>query len=423
VPVTVVVGCQWGDEGKGKVVDVLAAQSAVVARYQGGGNAGHTVIIDGRKFVFHLLPSGVLHDGVLNVIGNGVVVDVLALIDEIVGLERDGFAVRDRLLLSEQAHVILPLHKAMDKAMEQSRGAGKIGTTGRGIGTAYADKARRLGLRLCDFRHRDLFVRKYRELAEMRRALLQAVQDSEPTDEEALEQVLACAEHIVPLLCDSVDVVNGALAKGQEVLAEGAQGVMLDIDHGTYPFVTSSSPTPGGACVGLGIPPTSIRRIIGIVKAYTTRVGEGPMPSELHGDEGERLRRLGGEFGATTGRPRRCGWLDLPVLRRSLQITGCTELVLTKLDVLDDYEQIDICTHYDTPQGRTHLMPFDLEHTLAARPVYETVPGWHCQSSGAKRREDLPARALDYIAHVSRHLNTTISIVSTGPARDETIVL
>ncbi|MDK2971130.1 MAG: adenylosuccinate synthase [Candidatus Sumerlaeota bacterium] len=424
MPVTVVVGCQWGDEGKGKIVDVLAAQSDVVARYQGGGNAGHTVIINGKKYVFHLMPSGVLHEGVTNIIGNGVVVDVLSLIEEIEGLEKDNIPVADRLLLSEQAHVILPLHKAMDRGMEKARGAGKIGTTGRGIGTAYADKSRRLGLRLCDFRHRDLFVRKYRELAEMRAQIFEHVYQMEmPAVEESLEQVLACGERIVPLLCDSVKVVNDAIKQGKEVLAEGAQGVMLDIDHGTYPYVTSSSPTPGGACVGLGIAPTHVKRVVGIVKAYTTRVGEGPLPTELHGPEGDRLRKLGGEFGATTGRARRCGWLDLPVLRRSMQITGCTEIILMKLDVLDTYDEIGICTHYDTPVGRTDLMPFDLEYMQAAKPVYEMVPGWSAPTTGIGSKEGLPPGVLDYVATISRQLETPISMISTGPQRNEVVDL
>ncbi len=405
-------------------MDVLASQSDLVARYQGGSNAGHTVVIGDKKYVFHMMPSGILHDGVKSLIGNGVVVDVMSLIGEMEGVEKEGVNVMERLLLSEQAHVILPLHKIMDGAYEEARGAGKIGTTKRGIGLAYADKARRIGLRLCDFRYPDLFAQKYRELAKVHSDILTSVYKVEPPDlESSLEEVLACRERVVPLLCDSVAVVNDALKAGKEVLCEGAQGVLLDIDHGTYPFVTSSSPTPGGACTGLGIPPTSITRVIGIVKAYTTRVGEGPLPTELHGVEGETLRKFGGEFGATTGRPRRCGWFDAPVVRRSLQISGCTDLCITKLDVLDAYGEIPICTHYDMPSGETsNLLPFDLEQTKVAKPAYTTAKGWASSTSGLKNLEELPEKAIEYLNKLEHYLETPITMVSTGPARDATII-
>lgn len=419
------MGCQWGDEGKGKIVDVLAAESHLVARYQGGGNAGHTVIIGDKKFVFHLLPSGVLHDGVKNLVGNGVVVDITTLLEEVDMLRRDGIEIEDRLFIAEHAHIITPLHKAIDQAMERVRGKGKIGTTGRGIGTAYADKARRMGLRVCDLRSPDVLVAKYRKLADYHGAILSRVFGADPPAvEESLEELLALSKRITPMIVDSVSLVNDALAAGREVLAEGAQGVMLDIDHGTYPYVTSSSPTPGGACVGLGVAPTQIKRVIGIVKAYTTRVGEGPMPTELHGEEGERLRAAGGEFGATTGRPRRCGWLDLPVLRRSIQITGCTELVITKLDVLDEYSEISICTDYDVPGvGRTPVMPFDLERTKVARPIYESVPGWNAKSCDVTDPAQLPEKAHAYLRRIESELGVRVSMVSTGPARAATVPL
>ncbi len=422
MPATVVVGCQWGDEGKGKVVDVLAAESDLVARFQGGSNAGHTVIIGDKKYVFHMLPSGVLHEGSRNLLGNGVVVDVASLVEEIEGLEKEGVDVMGRLLLSDQAHVILPFHRAHDSAGEESGRETKIGTTKRGIGLAYGDKFRRKGLRLCDFRHPDRFAARYRELSEYHDSIMKTLYGCEaPDPEEGLEQLMARRDRITALLCDGVTLVNDLLSAGKEVLCEGAQGVMLDIDHGTYPFVTSSSPTSGGACTGLGIPPTAIKRVIGIVKAYTTRVGEGPMPTELHGDEGERLRKAGGEFGATTGRPRRCGWFDAPVVRRAVQICGCTELCITKLDVLDDYETIPVCTNYDTPAGQTNVMPFDLEVTAAAKPVLEERKGWHSRTSGVTKRDDLPADAIAYLSRLETLAGAPVTIVSTGPARAATI--
>ncbi len=422
MPATVVVGCQWGDEGKGKIVDVLAAESDLVARFQGGSNAGHTVIVGDRKYVFHMLPSGVLHEGSRNLLGNGVVVDVLALVGEIEGLEKEGIDVMGRLLLSEQAHVILPIHCALDSAGEESGTETKIGTTKRGIGLAYGDKSRRKGLRLCDFRHADRFAAQYRDLSEYHGRIMKTLYGTDaPNPEEGLERLMASRDRVTALLCDGVTLVNDLLKAGKNVLCEGAQGVMLDIDHGTYPFVTSSSPTPGGACTGLGIPPTAVERVIGIVKAYTTRVGEGPMPTELHGDAGERLRKAGGEFGATTGRPRRCGWFDAPVVRRAVQICGCTELCITKLDVLDEYETIPVCTAYDTESGRANVMPFDPESIAQAKPVLEDHEGWNSRTSGVTTREGLPEKALRYLARLEELAGAPIGIVSTGPARASTI--
>ena len=424
MPATVVIGLQWGDEGKGKIVDVLAADTDIVARFQGGSNAGHTVIVGDKKYVFHMMPSGVLHPGVSNVIGNGVVVDPFSLCREIDMLKAAGIDVMDRLLLSEQAHIILPLHAAMDAAAESAKGAGKIGTTLRGIGLAYADKARRVGLRLCDFRRPDAFARKYRELAEAHGAILRSVFNAQPPDTEAdIARLLEAGARLAPMLCDSVAYLNDALAKKKNVLCEGAQGVMLDLDHGTYPYVTSSNPTTGGACTGLGIPPGRISRVIGVVKAYTTRVGEGPFPTELLGEAGEELRRQGGEFGATTGRPRRCGWLDIPLLRRATQICGCTEVVVTKLDVLDGREELPVCMAYDSPEGELPLMPFDPALLAASKPRYETFRGWGTPTTGIGSAKDLPDAARAYVQRLEAAIATRVSMVSTGPARDSTILM
>lgn len=422
MPATVVVGCQWGDEGKGKIVDVLASQSDVVARYQGGPNAGHTVVINGKKSVFHLLPSGILHEGVLNLIGNGVVVDPIALCKEITGVEANGVPVDERLRLSEQAHVILPLHQQLDGAFEVSRGEGKIGTTKRGIGLAYADKSRRQGIRLCDLRHREIFEKKYRQLAAYHGEVIRFLTGNNLQNlDEDLENVWNAGQRLVHLVCDGVTLINKALDQNKNVLCEGAQGVLLDIDHGTYPFVTSSNPSPGGACTGLGIAPNKITRIIGIVKAYTTRVGEGPLPTELLGDEGELLRQRGGEFGATTGRARRCGWLDIPVLRRSLQISGCTDLCITKLDVLDHYPTIPVCTEYTiNNETRTHL-PFDMQELIQVKPVYSTVSGWDSPCQECSTQGDLPEGAIEYLKKISQWVGTPITMVSTGPGREHTM--
>ena len=422
MPATVVVGCQWGDEGKGKIVDVLAAQSHLVARYQGGPNAGHTVVINGKKSIFHILPSGILHEGVMNLIGNGVVVDPISLLKEIDGVEATGINVESRLRLSEQAHVILPLHKQLDAALEDARGEGKIGTTKRGIGLAYADKSRRQGIRLCDFRHRASFEKKYNVLASYHGQVIKFLSGATLDNlQEEMESVWQAGQRLLPMVCDGVMMVNDALDAGKNVLCEGAQGVLLDIDHGTYPFVTSSNPSPGGACTGLGIAPNKINRIIGIVKAYTTRVGEGPLPTELLGEAGETLRQRGGEFGATTGRARRCGWLDLPVLRRSIQISGCTDLCITKLDVLDDYPELPVCTHYEIGGERRSHLPFDLDELKQAKPVYETVKGWQSASCACDTQEALPGGAVHYLNKISSWLGTPITMVSTGPGREHTL--
>jgi len=422
LPATVVVGCQWGDEGKGKIVDVLAEQCDIIARYQGGSNAGHTVVIEGKEYIFHMLPSGIMHPGKINVIGNGVVVDVIALADEIDGVVKEGVEIEKALKLSEQAHVILPLHKELDGAMEEARGANKIGTTKRGIGLAYADKVRRSGIRLTDFRNKNRFFEKYEKLATYHNEVLKFLSGKTLENwEDGRDKVWEFADRITPLLCDSVSLLNNALDNGKNVLCEGAQGILLDVDHGTYPYVTSSNPSTGGACTGLGIGPNRIEKVIGIVKAYTTRVGEGPMPTELHGEEGEKLRKLGGEFGATTGRPRRCGWLDIPILKRSMQIGGCTDLCITKLDVLDTYETLPVCTHYDLNGDKKEILPFDQDDVLNSKPQYEDVAGWNSKSSGVDQQNDLPENAVKYLNKISEYLSVPVTMVSTGPGREQTM--
>lgn len=422
--VTILVGCQWGDEGKGKIVDVLSSQMDVVARYQGGNNAGHTVVIHGDKYVLHILPSGILHDRVTSVIGNGVVIDPRALVEEISEIEGHGFEINGKLLISEQAHLILPQHALLDRARELSLGEGKIGTTGKGIGSAYGEKMARRGLRVCDLRDPKSFTEKYRSLARYCNEMLEKFYGQEPADADLLlDELLECAARIRPFIADTVTFLNDAVRANKHILCEGAQGVLLDVDFGTYPFVTSSNPSPGGACTGLGISPRHINNIMGVVKAYTTRVGSGPLPTELTDEVGERLRKEGGEFGATTGRPRRCGWFDAPAVRRSLQVSGCTEITLTKLDVLDIFDEIPICVGYETSEGKTNLLPFDLEVLKTARPIYETVPGWKQPLSEVREYADLPKETCDYIKRIEELVGTRISMASVGPDRRQTLCI
>lgn len=422
MPVTVIVGCQWGDEGKGKIVDYMSSKMDVVARYQGGNNAGHTVVINGEKYVLHLIPSGILHDAVVSVIGNGVVVDLVGLVKEINEIEGNGFEVEGKLLISEQAHVILPQHGILDRARETSLGAKKIGTTGRGIGTAYAEKMARRGIRACDLRHKDTFVRKYREFGAYCNEVLTKFFGVEAVDVEAhLEELLKCGERLRPMLCDTVTYMNNAITSKKNILAEGAQGVLLDVDFGTYPYVTSSSPAPGGACTGLGISPRHINSILGIVKAYTTRVGEGPMLTEQKNEVGERIRKEGGEFGATTGRARRCGWFDAPAVRRAIQVSGCTGIVITKLDVLSILSEIPICVGYETPSGRTNLLPFDVSEIDQCKPIYETMKGWESDLSHIREAGKLPQPAIDYILRLQELMGVPIDMVSVGPDRRQTL--
>jgi adenylosuccinate synthase len=423
VPLLLLIGCQWGDEGKGKVVDVLSGDVDMVARYQGGNNAGHTVVIEGKQYILHLIPSGILHEGVECLIGNGVVVDPLVLKGEIETLEKQGIKVRERLHISQNAHLIMPYHCLLDKAVEKMRGKDKLGTTGRGIGYSYGDKSLRQGIRMLDLLDKDRFVRKVRAALDYYSPILRSIQDEPlPLYDDIVDQIFPLSPYFRDLIVDGVSLVNTYLDEGKKVLAEGAQGVMLDIDFGTYPFVTSSNPTPGGVCTGLGVSPFKISNMLGVVKAYTTRVGSGPMPTELLDETGNLLRERGGEYGATTGRPRRCGWFDALVLRRTVQITGIKDIVITKLDVLDSLDTLKICTAYKYKGKEIDLFPFGLEDTCNLEPIYETLPGWGAGTNGIKKYEDLPSQARVYLETIEKLIKARIVIVSIGPGRESTIL-
>jgi adenylosuccinate synthase len=423
MPNTVLIGAQWGDEGKGKIIDVLTAQADMVVRYQGGSNAGHTVIVEGRKFVLHLVPSGILHAGKICVIGNGVVVDPLALIEEIRTLEKDGIVVQGRLSVSDRAHMVLRYHNALDKADEAARDAGKrIGTTGRGIGPAYRDKVCRCGLRMGDLLARDFPERLAANAAAANQAL--AALGAAPLDVAELQRSYAeAARALAPYIADSVEIVNAADRAGHSILLEGAQGTMLDVDFGTYPFVTSSSPTSGGACTGAGLPPRRIDRVVGVIKCYTTRVGEGPFPTELTDAAGENLRQRGGEFGATTGRPRRCGWFDAVVGRYAQMVNGVDLWAFTKLDVLDTLATVRICTAYECDGRRITTMPASLAVFQRCRPVYEEMPGWRQTTSQVTRYEDLPPQARAYVERLVELIGGKLGVLSVGPGRETTLRL
>ena len=415
-----VIGAQWGDEGKGKIVDLLTPHFSAVARYQGGHNAGHTVYVEGRKFVLHLIPSGILHPGVTCVIGNGVVIDPEALFAEIDQLAGMGVAVDGRLRISEKAHVILPYHREFDVLSEARRGDRKIGTTSRGIGPAYEDKVARRGIRICDLiGDREALAQEVRENVSARNHVI-----SEPSMDwkPVYEQLVAYGERIRPWVADVSLLLSQLIRDGRRVMFEGAQATLLDIDHGTYPFVTSSNASAGGICTGLGVPPRAIGGILGVAKAYTTRVGEGPLPTELTGALAERLREGGQEYGASTGRPRRCGWYDAVVVRYSARINGLDALALTKLDVLDGLPEVLLCTGYRTAQGVITEFPADLRILAGAEPVYESMPGWTTPSKGATRIEQLPAEARRYVARLEEVTGVACGIISTGSDRTETIV-
>jgi adenylosuccinate synthase len=417
----VVIGAQWGDEGKGKVVDIYTEFADDVVRYQGGNNAGHTLVVGNEKVVLHLIPSGILHEGKRCVIGNGVVLDPEVFIMEITRLKANGYLKDDKaLLLSEALHIIMPYHKRIDIAREKKSGAKKIGTTGRGIGPAYEDKIGRRGIRIADLYEHDSFCAMYTALAEDKQLLAQTFNIQETIDFELIrDQYLGFADRLRPLVCDTAQLLNDAIRAGKRVLFEGAQGTMLDVDHGTYPFVTSSSATAGGACTGAGVPPTAIQGIIGVSKAYTTRVGSGPFPTELLGEDGERIRKAGNEFGAVTGRPRRCGWFDVPLLRYTAMINGFTSLVITKLDVLDQFDEILVCTGYKDVTA----MPATFRGLEAVEPIYEKLPGWKSETRGLSRERDLPPRARDYLRFLSERVGVEVGCISTGPERDETILI
>ncbi|GAB1265719.1 adenylosuccinate synthase [Aurantivibrio infirmus] len=420
----VVLGTQWGDEGKGKVVDLLTDQVKWVVRFQGGHNAGHTLVIDGKKTVLHLIPSGILRENVTCLIGNGVVLSPEALLKEIAELEAKDIPVRERLRLSPACPLILPYHVALDQARELALGSKKIGTTGRGIGPAYEDKAARRGLRLGDLLHKDRFAKKLKEVIDFHNFMLTNYYKVEAINyESVLEQSLAWGEQLIPLITDVVDTLHAARLRGENIMFEGAQGSLLDIDHGTYPFVTSSNTTAGGTATGSGVGPLYLDYVLGITKAYTTRVGSGPFPTELSCEIGKHLGTKGHEFGATTGRERRCGWFDAVAVRYAIQINSISGLCLTKLDVLDGLKSVSICTSYKNKNGESVPMPFDAEGWAEVVPQYEELKGWDTSTVGVQRVEDLPEEALAYIKRLEALVGVPIDIISTGPDRVETIVL
>ncbi len=421
----VVLGTQWGDEGKGKIVDLLTDQAAAVVRYQGGHNAGHTLVVAGEKTVLHLIPSGILREGVQCLIGNGVVLAPDALMREIAKLEEKGVPVRERLRISPSCPLILSFHVALDQAREKARGDAKIGTTGRGIGPAYEDKVARRGLRVGDLFHRERFAAKLGELLDYHNFVLQNYYKEPAVDfQKTLDECMAYAEELRPLMADVTSTLHDLRRGGENIMFEGAQGSLLDIDHGTYPFVTSSNTTAGGTATGSGFGPLYLDYILGITKAYTTRVGSGPFPTELFDDVGAHLAKVGHEFGATTGRARRCGWFDAVILRRAIEINSLSGLCLTKLDVLDGLETVRICTGYKNAAGELLTdAPTDADSYIGLQPIYEDLPGWSESTVGVQTLEGLPANARAYIKRVEELVGAPIDIISTGPDRDETIVL
>jgi len=418
----VIVGAQWGDEGKGKIVDVLSENFSIVARYGGGHNAGHTVIIRDKKFILQLVPCGVLRPGCRSVIGNGVVLDPMAFLKEVAALRDAGVKVDGTISVSNRAHVILPYHRMIELAAENAPGRVKIGTTSRGIGPAYEDKMGRRGLRVADLLDLKLLKTHIENACREKNMIAHALFNSEPLDADKMYQDYAeAAEHIAPFVCDTAVLLNQALTNGESILFEGAQGTMLDIDHGTYPFVTSSSATSGGAITGTGVAPTAIDMVIGVTKAYCTRVGSGPFPTEVYDSTGDLLRKRGNEYGAVTGRPRRCGWLDLPLLGYAGMINGISWLVVTKLDVLDELAEIPICIGYKIDGKKTAEIPGQDSGFGKIECLYETMPGWRTSTLGITRMEELPKQAREYLSFVERKSEARIGMVSTGPGREQAI--
>ena len=423
MPVRIIIGAQWGDEGKGKIVDLLSADTKFVVRYQGGANAGHTLKFDDTTIVLHLIPSGMFNGNSTCIIGNGVVIDPIALVKEIREIEELDTSLNDRFYISSSAHVILPYHKVLDQVKEKSRGSDAIGTTGRGIGPAYVSKVSRIGIRMGDLLHPERLESKIRKNLNDINTALESVYGEKKLDAgKMLNDLKPAIDTLTPYICNTSDVLHKALENDESVLLEGAQGSLLDVDHGTYPYVTSSNPTAGGACTGSGIPPTAITHALGITKAYCTRVGNGPFPTELENSAGEKLRKNGQEFGATTGRPRRCGWLDLPALKYAVKLNGMNELALTKLDVLDDFEEIKVCTHYNVNGTETDVFPLDYEDVEKLEPVYKTFRGWNSTTRDIDAFDALPQEARDYIKFIESYIGVEFKIVSTGPKRTETIV-
>ena len=423
MPAIVLLGAQWGDEGKGKATDLLGDKVKYVVRYQGGNNAGHTVVIGDQKYALHLLPSGILTPSCIPVIGNGVVIDPAVLLEEIRGLNERGVDT-SQLKISTNAHLITPYHRTIDKVSERFLGKAKIGTTGRGIGPAYADKINRIGIRVQDLFDPSILRQKIEgALRDKNQVLIKVFNRKGLEVDEVLREYLDYAEILRPYVADTSLLLNKALEKGENVLLEGSQGTLLDVDHGTYPFVTSSNPTAGGASTGSGIGPTRISRVIGIVKAYTTRVGSGPFPTELFDEDGEKLRSIGGEFGTTTGRSRRCGWYDAPIARYAVRINGLTDFFLTKLDVLTGWEKIPVCVAYDVDGTRVEELPASQSDFHHAQPIYEYLPGWSEPISHARDLKDLPANARAYVKFLEEVSGAPMSAIGVGPGRDETIVV
>ena len=423
MPAIVLLGAQWGDEGKGKATDLLGDRVDYVVRYQGGNNAGHTVVIGDQKYALHLLPSGILSPNVVPVIGNGVVIDPGVLLTEIKGLNERGIDT-SKLKISTNAHLITPYHRTIDKVSERFLGNSKIGTTGRGIGPAYADKINRIGIRIQDLFDPSILQQKIEgALRDKNQVLIKVFNRKGLEVEEVLKEYLDYAEILAPYIADTGLLLNKALDAGKNVLLEGSQGTLLDVDHGTYPFVTSSNPTAGGACTGSGIGPTRISRVIGIVKAYTTRVGSGPFPTELFDEDGEKLRTIGGEIGVTTGRARRCGWYDAPIARYAVRVNGLTDFFLTKLDVLTGWEKIPVCAAYEVDGKRVEELPASQSDFHHAKPIYEYLPGWSENITKARTFDELPANARAYVKYLEEISGAPMSAIGVGPGRDETIVL
>lgn len=419
----VVIGAQWGDEGKGKITDLLSRSADVVVRYQGGVNAGHTVVVQGQTFKLHLIPSGILYPNTECIIGSGTVIDPKVLLGEIDQLHTLGIST-DHLYISETAHVTMPYHRLIDKAAEERRGNHRIGTTGRGIGPTYADKSERIGIRMVDLMSPDNLRRQLAWTISYKNAILEKLYDLPPLNaEEVIQEYLGYAERLRPHVIDSSLRIADAVQKRRNVLFEGAQGTLLDLDHGTYPYVTSSNPVAGGACIGAGVGPTIIDRVIGVAKAYTTRVGEGPFPTELDGELGQLLGDRGAEFGTTTGRPRRCGWFDAVIGRYAVRINGLDCLAITKLDVLDELDEIQVCVAYEMDGKRINDFPTSAHVFAQCQPVYKTLPGWKKSTADCRSLNDLPPQALDYLKFLAELMEVPIAIVSLGASRDQTIIV
>ncbi|MGR3293134.1 MAG: adenylosuccinate synthase [Candidatus Scalindua sp.] len=419
---TCVIGLQWGDEGKGKIIDILAKDYDIIARYQGGGNAGHTLIIGDEKFIFHLIPSGILHQDKKCVIGNGIVFDPRLFLDEVAGLTKRNINVNGNLFISDRAHVVFPYHKKLDLLQEKQKGNSMIGTTGRGIGPCYTDKISREGIRIADLLDKERFKEKLKKNVEEKNRIFVNLYNDDPVSwEDIYDEYCAYADKISPFVCDTVDLMAKAINDNKKILFEGAQGTLLDVDFGTYPFTTSSNSTAGGVSSGIGVSPKQIHNIIGVTKAYTTRVGSGPFPTEVDGEQGEHIRKKGGEFGSTTGRPRRCGWFDAVAIQHSVRISGVDSLIVTKLDVLDDQETIRICTGYKNNEKLYNSFPANIDVLNNCEPVYEEVSGWCEDTSNVRSAENLPDKARNYIKIIEDIVGVKVEMISVGPERSQII--